>query len=151
MFDEEQSLLFIGEEAFGVWSLDYSHNLSLPKIVDRIEDENGLVEDTEGLSIWRGDDGKGYLVASAQEKDRFVVYDRLAPHKPRGVFTVVKSIDGSVDAVTHTDGLDVVSAALPGYPNGLLVVQDDANPLSEQGQNFKLVDWSSVQKALGLD
>ena len=90
------------------------------------------------------------LVASVQEADRFVVYDRLPPHAPRGIFSVVKSSDGAIDAVSHTDGLDVVSAALPGYPGGLLVVQDDGNPQSGVDQNFKLVDWSDIVNALDL-
>ena len=57
---------------------------------------------------------------------------------------------GAVDAVTHTDGLDVSAAALPNYPRGVVVVQDDGNPKSEQNQNFKLVDWAEVEAALGL-
>ena len=60
------------------------------------------------------------------------------------------SEDGSVDAVTHTDGLDVSSAALPSYPRGILVVQDDGNPVSEKDQNFKIVDWATVEAALEL-
>ncbi len=150
VFDETQDLLFIGEEAFGIWSLAYQDADAEAQVVDRIEDGNGLVEDTEGLSIWWAPDG-GYLVASAQEADRFVVYDRLPPHAPRGIFSIAASKDGAVDAVTHTDGLDVVSAPLPGYSSGLLVVQDDANPDSEVDQNFKLVDWTEVQSALGLE
>lgn len=31
------------------------------------------------------------------------------------------------DGVARTDGLGVVSATLPAYPNGLLVVRDDTN------------------------
>jgi len=150
VFDETQELLFIGEEAFGIWSLAYRDASSEAQIVDRIEDSNGLVEDTEGLSIWWAQNG-GYLIASAQEADRYVVYDRLPPHAPRGVFSIAASADGTVDGVTHTDGLDVVSSALPGYPSGLLVVQDDANPDSEVDQNFKLVDWRAVMAALGLE
>lgn len=150
VFDESQDLLFIGEEAFGIWSLAYRDADAEAQVVDRIEDGNGLVEDTEGLSIWWAQDG-GYLVASAQEADRYVVYDRLPPHAPRGIFSVGASVDDSIDRVTHTDGIDIVSAALPGYPNGLLVVQDDANPDSEVDQNFKLVDWQRVSEALDLD
>jgi len=150
VFDETQDTLFIGEEAFGIWSLAYRDAEADAQIVDRIADGNGLVEDTEGLSIWWAPDG-GYLVASAQEANRYVVYDRLSPHAPRGIFTVGPSSDGAIDGVTHTDGLDVVSAPLPGYPNGLLVVQDDGNPDPEVDQNFKLVDWSLVKAALGLE
>lgn len=150
VFDEPNSRLFIGEEARGVWSLDLADEASEPQLVDEISNGNGLVEDTEGLSIWQGKDGGGYLVASAQAADRYVVYDLLPPHKPRGVFTVTASSDGGIDAVTHTDGLDVTSAALPGFPSGLLVVQDDANPVDKFDQNFKLVNWQGIESALEL-
>ena len=150
VFDERQGLVFIGEEAFGIWSLNYNDETAEPIVVDRIADSNGLVEDTEGLSIWRGPNGGGYLVASAQAADRFVVYDVQAPHAPRGIFKTVASVDGSIDEVTHTDGLDVVSQALPDYPEGLFVAQDDGNPISGQNQNFKLVDWAMIRQALGL-
>ena len=108
-----------------------------------------MVEDVEGVSIWWAQDG-GYLIASAQEADRFVVYDRLPPHAPRGIFQISASADGTIDSVSHTDGLDVVSASLPAFPKGLLVVQDDGNPKSGVDQNFKLVDWNAVLLALGL-
>jgi len=85
---------------------------------------------------------------SAQSRDRFVIYDRRPPHAHLGVIAVTASDDGSVDAVSHTDGLDVSSAPLPGLPAGVLVVQDDANPISEIDQNFKIVDWREVEKAL---
>lgn len=149
VFDETQGRLFIGEEAFGIWSLTYRDTAAQPQVVDRIADGNGLVEDTEGLSLWWAPEG-GYLVASAQAADRYVVYDRLPPHAPRGIFSIAPSADGRVDGVTHTDGLDVVSAPLPGFPQGLLVVQDDGNPTSETDQNFKLVDWAAIAEALGL-
>jgi 3-phytase len=78
------------------------------------------------------------------------VCHRRPPHGLKGVIAVSKSADGTVDAVSHTDGLDVSSASLPDFPKGILVVQDDANPTSEVDQNFKIVDWRSVEAALGL-
>ena len=150
VIDDVNARLFIGEEAVGVWSVDLADTSSAPVAIDTIAAGNGLVEDVEGMSLWLGDDGAGYLVVSAQEADRFVVYDRLPPHAPRGVITITESLDGSVDTVTHTDGLDVTSAALPGFPNGVLIVQDDANPASEVDQNFKVIDWTLISAALGL-
>lgn len=149
VFDDSQARLFIGEEALGIWSLAYQDAAAEPQIVDSIAAGNGLVADVEGLTLWWAPDG-GYLIASAQEADRYVVYDRLPPHAPRGIFSISASADGTIDGVTHTDGLDVVSKRLPGYPQGLLVVQDDGNPDSGVDQNFKLVDWSAVLAALGL-
>ncbi len=148
--DDAAGTIFVGEEEHGIWKLDLNDEASEPVIVDTIAAANGLVADVEGLSLWIGENGTGYLVASAQAADRYVIYDRAAPHTPRGVVTITASADGSVDAVSHTDGLDVSSAALPGYPRGLMIVQDDANPVSEVDQNFKLVDWAAVEAAIGL-
>ena len=147
VFDDGSKTLFIGEEEHGIWKVDLANPDSLPVSVDTIAAGNGLVADVEGISIWHGAEGGGYLVASAQAADRYVVYDLTPPHAPVGIFHVGPSTDGSVDGVSHTDGLDVSSTPLPGYPNGLLVVQDDANPVSEKDQNFKLVDWQSINPA----
>ncbi|MEQ9437191.1 phytase [Hyphomonas sp.] len=150
VFDEVNGTLVIGEEAHGVWSLAYMDAASVPVEIDTVAANNGLVADVEGVSIWRGQDGKGWIVASAQAADRYVVYERQAPHAVMGVFTLVANTQAGIDKVTHTDGLDVFSGALPGYPRGILVVQDDGNPNPEQDQNFKLVDWAMLETALGL-
>jgi 3-phytase len=95
-----------------------------------------------------GQDGAGYLVVSAQSKDRYVLHDRESPHALKGVISVGPSADGAVDGVTHTDGLDVMSSPLPNFPKGILVVRDDANPVSEVDQNVKVVDWRAEEAAL---
>lgn len=149
VYHEASERLFIGEEERGIWVLDLSDPVAEPELFDTIAAGNGLVADVEGLSIWDNRQETDWLVASAQAKDRFVVYN-LTTNAPVGIFSVNGSEDATIDAVTHTDGLDVVAAALPNYPRGLLVVQDDGNPNPEQDQNFKLVDWAEVEAALGL-
>ena len=67
------------------------------------------------------------------------------------MFSIVDNDATGIGGVTHTDGLDITSAPLPGLPGGLLVVQDDANPVSEFNQNFKMVDWTTISEALDLD
>jgi len=151
VFDETNGQIFVGEEEHGVWKLDLNDLNAAPVSVDTIAAANGLVADVEGMDIWEGENGEGYLVVSAQAANRFVVYDLKAPHAPRGIITITANADGSVDAVSHTDGLDVNSAPLPGFPRGVLIVQDDANPDPEVDQNFKIVDWATVETALGLD
>ncbi len=151
VFDEENDRLFIGEENSGIWAVDLGDANSIPVSVDTIANQNGLVADVEGVSLWKGENGAGYLVASAQEADRYVVYDRLPPFAPRGVFEIIANDALGIDRVTHTDGLDVISTPLPFYSKGLLVVQDDGNPQSGVDQNFKLVDWSSIMTALELE
>lgn len=150
VFDDAGKRLFIGEEDHGVWSLDLSDPGAPPREVDTIAAGNGLVEDVEGLSLYAREDGSGYLVVSAQGADRFVLYERRPPHDVIGAIRIVSSIDGTVDGVSHTDGVEAVAVSLPGYPHGLLIVQDDANPKIEKDQNFKLVDWRDVENALAL-
>ncbi len=151
VFDDAAGRLFVGEEAVGVWALDLTDPASAFESVDRISDGNGLVEDVEGVTLWAGENGTGYLVVSAQGADRFVVYDRQPPYTPRGVFRVGDNTAIGIDGVTTTDGLDATSVAFPDLPAGFLVIQDDANPAPEYVQNFKIVDWRDVATALGLE
>lgn len=150
VFDDAGQRLFIGEEDHGVWLLDLADPASRPREMDTIAAGNGLVEDVEGLSLYTLDDERGYLVVSAQGADRFIFYDRRPPHDVVGAIRIVSSRDGSVDGVSHTDGIEASSVPMDGYPMGILIVQDDANPRIEKDQNFKLVDWRDIESALDL-
>jgi len=150
VFDESQGLLFVGEEARGLWKMSYRDEAPIPELIDEVGGAAGLVADVEGVSVWRGKDNTGWIVVSAQAADRFVVYDRKGPHKAMGSFSIGENAALGIDKVTHTDGLDVFSTALPGYPRGILTVQDDGNPKSGVDQNFKVVSWADVEAALGL-
>ncbi len=151
VFDDANQRLFVGEEGVGVWAINLKGPDGEPVSVDTIAAGNGLVADVEGMSIWAGEDNTGYLVVSAQAADRFVVYDIQPPFAVRGVIRVVGDEAGTIDDVSHTDGLDVNSTPLPGFPRGVLIVQDDGNPKSGVDQNFKVVDWREVENALGLN
>lgn len=149
--EDDGRQVFVGEEEHGIWKLDLVNDESIALSVDTIAARQGLVADVEGISIWKGEEGYGYLVASAQAADRYVIYDLEPPHARVGVITIVASPDGSVDGVTHTDGLDVNSTPLPGFPKGVMIVQDDANPESEVDQNFKIIDWADIEAAARLN
>ena len=152
VFDDANRRLFVGEEDVALWTVDLADADSVPVAVDRIADGHGLVADIEGVSLWLGPDrDAGYIIASAQGADRYVVYDRAPPYAPRGVFRIADNEAIGIDGTSTTDGLDATSAPLPGMPKGMLVVQDDANPIPEYEQNFKMVDWASIASALGLD
>lgn len=155
VFDEAQNAIFVGEEDVGLWRVDFSGTTpGTPVLVDRVGSGSGLIADVEGVGIWAGPGTAGYLVVSSQLADRFIVYERAAPNRLVFAFGVGANEPGTVDAVTHTDGLEVISAPLgPHFPFGALVVQDDANTEPGQtaplAQNFKIVDWTSVVAARG--
>jgi 3-phytase len=143
--DEANGVIFIGEEARGVWRAPIGGGE--PVLIDAVGGPNGLTADVEGIEVWEGAGGAGYVVVSSQGSSAFHVYDRQPPHAFRGRF----GIAFGPDVVTGTDGLDVVSTPLgPNLPGGLLVVQDDVNSDPAAPQNFKLVDWRNVAAALGL-
>jgi len=135
--DDAAGSLYVAEESTAIWRYEAEPGGGDDKtVVDRVGD--GLSADIEGLGIYSTDDG-GYLVASSQGDDAFVIYELPDPD---GALTTFRVEAGRVDEVTHTDGLDVTSTALGDrFPGGLLVVQDDDN---DGNQNFKLVPWERV-------
>ncbi len=94
---------------------------TLPSDITQFTGETpSLVRDVEGLTIYYGEDGNGYLVASSQGNNTFAIYDRAGSNSYLGSF--------AVEDVEETDGIDVTNVPLgEDYPAGLLVVQDGSN------------------------
>lgn len=82
-----------------------------------------IAADVEGLTIYPTGARTGTLLVSSQGDDTFYTYDRRTL-RPVAHVAVTASTDGTVDGSQECDGADVVATALPGYPHGLLVVQD---------------------------
>jgi 3-phytase len=140
--DDELGHLFIALEEFGIRKYQAEPAAGAAyTVVDRTGPGGHLAADVEGLTLYRGPGGAGYLIASSQGSDNFVVYERAGDHDYVTTFAV--DTGEGVDRVTHTDGITAVSTALgPRFPAGLLVVQDNHN--GGGNQNFKLVSWQSV-------
>lgn len=150
--DDETGYLYIGEEDVGIWKYSAEPDGGEDRTqVDSVADGN-LTDDVEGLSIYFGPDGAGYLIASNQGADNYAVYERAGDNKFLGLFHLVADEESGIDGVSETDGLDVTSANLgPTFPNGLLIVQDGRNITPDDRQNFKLVPWERVAEAMGLE
>lgn len=149
--DDELGQLYIAEEDVGLWVYSAEPDGGEQRTaIDKTEGGN-LNADVEGVSIYYGANGKGYVIASNQGEDNYAVYRREAPHAFVGKFHVVANETLGIDGSSETDGLDVVSAPLgPDYPAGLLVVQDGRNLMPAQRQNFKYVSMKDVLDALEL-
>ena len=147
--DDVQHRLFIGEEDVGVWALDArASEPAEPKPVIAVGEM--LKADVEGLALYvKGD--RRYLMVSSQGNDSYLVLDAQPPYRLHGAFRVSLNAAAGIDGTSETDGLDVTSADLGGpWQAGLLVVQDGRKRMPEQAQNFKLVPWSDVARAVGL-
>lgn len=150
--DDEAGDYYVAQELEGIWRADIADaEGARRRQIDQVGAGGNLTSDVEGLAIWRGAGGEGYLIASVQGRSTFAVYDRARDNAYRGAFRLAASGDGAADGVEGTDGIDVVSTALgPDFPHGLFVAQDDENTNPAQRQNFKYASWADVESALGL-
>lgn len=146
--DDENGLLYVGEEDKGIWRFSAEpdssdHKELLPLSTEK---DNLFIEyDIEGLAIYELSDGDGYLIASSQGNDSYAVFERRLPNKYLGSFKIVEGT--TIDGSQETDGIDVTSIPLgKTYPAGLFVVQDGENVDNgtSTSQNFKLVRWDSI-------
>ena len=141
--DDALGALYVGEEAVGVWRYGAEPGAGAARTrVDGTKKGGNLKADVEGLALYDAGEGRGYLIASSQGDHSFAIYRREAGNAFVGRFRVV---DGAVDGVSDTDGIDVSSAALgPAFPKGLFVAQDGANAKPAARQNFNLVPWEAI-------
>jgi 3-phytase len=151
--DDELGFLYVGEEDLGIWKYSAEPDGGTDRMpVDSTGDNGHLTDDVEGLALWIGDEGRGYLIASNQGADNYAVYRREGDNEWVGHFHVIANPQLGIDGASETDGLDVSSAALgDGYPAGLLVVQDGRNVAPEERQNFKYVSWQDLARSLELE
>jgi len=149
--DDETGDLYVGEEDVGIWKYSAEPDGGESRTqIDRVANGN-LTDDVEGLSIYYGANGTGYLIASNQGADNYAVYERAGENKFLGLFHVVADEATGIDGASETDGLDVTSANLgPAFPHGVLVVQDGRNITPDEKQNYKLVPWERIAEAMEL-
>lgn len=150
--DDELGQLYVAEENVALWrySADPAGGAEREEI-DRVGGANGLAADLEGVAIWRGTGGTGFVVVSDQGANDFAVYRRGENNDFVGQFAIVDNTALGIDGVTKTDGIDITQSSVgPRFPDGLLVVQDDSNQSTIGRQNFKYIPWRAVAEALGI-
>jgi 3-phytase len=139
--DDELGYVYYSDERFGIrkWHAD-------PEAADASIElaafgTDGYQGDREGLAIYRRGNGTGYLVSSDQLPGgtRLHVYPRNgaagAPHRHDRLAIITTSSD-------QTDGLDVSETALPGFPQGVLVMMNSAS------RNFLVYRWEDIAARL---
>ncbi len=143
--DERTHRLYVAEEDVGLWRFDAGASGSPDPIRMGAADGKHIVADTEGVTIAaEGTGNGGYLLVSSQGDNAYAVY-RLSDDGYVGRFRIAK---GRFGATEETDGIDAAVGDFAGYPGGLFVAQDGHN--APTAQNFKLVAWADIKKALGL-
>ncbi|NEQ96453.1 MAG: phytase, partial [Cyanothece sp. SIO2G6] len=155
--DQELGFMYVAlEDEVGILKFNAEPDAGNDFEVIQSVDEDYLVPDIEGLNIYYGPDGTGYLIANSQGDSSYAVFTREGDNEYIGSFVVGDSDD--IDQVNESDGLDVVNVPLgDAFPNGLLVLQDGANDpqnvaeddeeLENNSTNFKFVDWGNVAQS----
>jgi 3-phytase len=135
--------------------------------------DSKISRDLEGLSIYYGPSGTGYLIVSSQGgahggdatvadapyDDSFVVFklDGVKVPTLHSGFAVTAGSYGQADGVQESDGADVIALQLPGFPYGVFISQDGYNDDldglkdSTHQTNLKLTSWEKIAQALGLE
>jgi 3-phytase len=144
--DDRTGRLYVAEEDVGIWRFDAAASAGIVGRRIAAADGSHIVADTEGLTIaveGRGDGG--YLLVSSQGDNAYAVY-RLRDDAYVGRFRIGA---GAFGATEETDGIDIAVGDFGGrFAGGLFVAQDGQNP--PRAQNFKMVAWADIKRALGL-
>jgi 3-phytase len=138
--DQELGFLYVAEEDVGIWKFAAAADARVGgRLIARVG-EHGLTADVEGLTIYYASGNQGYLIASSQGSNTFLLFDRAGDN------AYVLTVDpraGALDDVEESDGIDVTNRALPPrFPSGVFVVQDGKNAAGNQ--DFKFFSWSDI-------
>jgi 3-phytase len=133
--DAELGYVYYSDETFGVRK--YAADPDAPEANKELAlfATTGFASDHEGISIYKLNDGTGYILVSDQQANQFRIYPREGepghPHEHNLIKTV------PVSAI-ESDGSEVTSAVLsPKFPNGLFVAMSN-------GKVFHYYSWDDL-------
>ena len=135
--DDEAGHVYYADENNGVhkWHADPDHEGAGTELAHFARD--GFSGDREGLAIYTGRGGAGYIVATDQlpVNSGYHLYRRETPDH-----AAVRVFAGGADS---TDGIEVTSRDLgPEFPGGLFVA------MNSRARNFLFYRWSDIQAAI---
>ncbi|MBL7843962.1 MAG: phytase [Cyclobacteriaceae bacterium] len=118
--DNELGFVYHSDEQHGIHK-SYAHPDS-SNVELALFGTSGFTEDIEGISIYKLNKSTGYILVSDQQAGKFRVFPREGqpdrPHEHPEIFVVPL-------AIAESDGSDVTSQSLPGFPHGLFVAMSD--------------------------
>lgn len=142
--DDRTNTLYVAEEDVGLWRFDARATGSTTPVKIAAADGKNIVADAEGVAIAPIGEKDGYVLVSSQGDNAYVAY-RISDDSYVGRFRIA---DGAIGGSEETDGIELMLGDFgPAFPGGLFIAQDGHNAAA---QNFKLVAWDDIVKALGL-
>lgn len=133
--DDELGYVYYSDEGAGVHK--YHADPDAPKADEELAlfATSGFTEDREGISIYKINDGTGYILVSDQQANAFRIFTREGepgnPHDHR----FVKSVQVSTN---ESDGSEVTNATLnANFPGGLFIAMSD-------DRTFQFYSWQDI-------
>ncbi|MEM1320484.1 MAG: phytase [Bacteroidota bacterium] len=143
--DDGLKVLYVGEEAEGVWKYGAEPDQGETRTkVELIRENTRLKADIEGLTIYYKELNNGYLIVSSQGNNSYAVYDRQGDNRYLGSFKI--KANDRFGGTSETDGIDVTSKPFGAYPRGVFIAQDGNN--GRANQNFKVVDCQEIERGI---
>ncbi len=140
--DDALGYVYYSDERFGIrkWHADPDHPDAARELA--VFATAGYLGDREGLAVYVKPDGTGFLVSSDQVAggSRLMIYKREGELGRSDHHPLVAAVPTRSD---ETDGLEVTSQPLPGFPDGLVVMMNSAS------KNFLIYGWRAVAARFG--
>jgi 3-phytase len=132
--DSEQGYVYYSDEGAGVRKYHADPDAADAGKELALFASLGFAGDHEGISIYCLEKGKGYILVSDQQANRFWVYSREGSKDHPHSHKLLKIIGVQTE---ESDGSEVTSLPLPGFPGGLFVAMSN-------GKTFHYYDWREI-------
>jgi 3-phytase len=136
--DNELGFVYYSDEQFGIRK--YYADPAKGNEELAVFGQGEFLEDNEGISIYKFDDGTGYILVSNQSANTFNVYPREGTAQNKHNHIRITSVPVSTN---QSDGSDVTSISLPGFEGGLFVAMST-------DKTFQFYSWKSIATKAGL-
>lgn len=132
--DAELGYVYYSDETVGVRKYHADPDVTNADRELAIFAVRGFKRDHEGISIYKMEDGTGYILVSDQQANRFWIYSREGSHGNPHLHPLVKVIEAST---IESDGSEVTSFSLPGFPSGIFVAMS-------RGKILHYYNWTDI-------
>jgi 3-phytase len=130
--DNELGYVYYSDEGVGIrkyYASPDSSNTELALITSDI-----FQEDIEGISIYKKQDGTGYILVSDQQANQFHIFTREGTSTNKHEHLLRKTIK---TATLESDGSEVTSVALPNFPKGMFIAMSNSRV-------FQVYRWEDI-------
>ena len=138
--DDRTGRLYVGQPSRGILTVDRNGVSSFLLSIDAGQ----LGSAVGGIDLFLAADGGVLLFSAAPNEGQIKVHAHSGGQATFRASLTIADIDGGGAAVTNPAFVDIFEQAMPGFPRGVMVVQDDSNG------SYKLVSLAAVNDVFAL-